>query len=242
MFLLRCRIFVIGCCPMKTLSNRFTMNADKCGPHIFQLNRRDGDIALYDRINPNTGSRVGIEVFKVKVVKAGTPLPNGEVVKEDYESYPGGASFGKHAMFCMTEEHAERAVAKLRGQAILGDDTETEVVEFTPLAADEKPAKVAKPRSSARPATTYQFPTGTWSVKDLMRHNDLDVDNASSYQLAANWVRGESNRPDGAVVFAEAKKLTAGPGKKTNFFKVREVKSEIVQVEQNPIANAPVVA
>ncbi len=237
---------------MKTLSPRFTMNADQNGNHIFQLNRREqtpnGDIAVYDRFVGATGSYFGMEVFKVKIVKAGihhlkdkTGKITELVIDTDYESYPGGASFGKHAFFCVNEAQVEKAIAKLRGSAILGEpEIETEVVEFTPLAPGEKPAKAVKPRSSSRPANPYKLPEGEFSVKDIMVHNGLDTANMSAYQGVANWVRDESSRPDGAVIKTEARKVVEGPGKKTNFFKAREVKPEIVPVPEIKVDAEPV--
>ncbi len=78
---------------MKKLELSFETNADQTGKMRFiQLERCD-TVALYrrDRLD---GTTFSYELFKIKVVKAGTKLPNGKVVEEDYEKYPTKHNFG----------------------------------------------------------------------------------------------------------------------------------------------------
>tara|TARA_R110000868_G_scaffold404172_1_gene682076 strand:- start:1112 stop:1459 length:348 start_codon:yes stop_codon:yes gene_type:complete len=83
---------------MKLLKKEFVSNVDHCGDHKFVQLKRTNSIAVYARYKMD-GWIFGYEVFKIKTVKAGSPLPNNTVVAEDYESYPGKNAFGKTAMF-----------------------------------------------------------------------------------------------------------------------------------------------
>lgn len=80
------------------LQTEFILNADKCGDHVFRQVKRSGPICLYSRTDVSDGRPRGLELFKVKTVKAGAPLPDGSVVEKDYEQYPGGAAFGRSAL------------------------------------------------------------------------------------------------------------------------------------------------
>jgi hypothetical protein len=98
---------------MKKLEKRFTMNADKVGNNIFTQVKREGNVAIYERSWPD-GPVKSYEVFIIKVVEKGTPLPNGKKVEETYESYPGAASFGRTAYDCKTLENAEDRFVELQ--------------------------------------------------------------------------------------------------------------------------------
>jgi hypothetical protein len=101
---------------MKTLEKQFVCNADKSGKHIFKQIRRDDKVAFYQRIRPD-GSHFDYEVFLIKTVKAGTALPGGKKVQEDYEQYPGAAQWGKTAWspgsFSNAEEKFNQLVARV---------------------------------------------------------------------------------------------------------------------------------
>jgi hypothetical protein len=83
---------------MKKLEPEFIRNADFCGDHKFVQVKREGEFAAYIRYKKDN-SVFGYEIFKVKVVKAGSKLPDGSLVQEDYEVYPGKNAFGATAMF-----------------------------------------------------------------------------------------------------------------------------------------------
>jgi hypothetical protein len=80
------------------LQAEFVMNADKSGDHVFTQVKREGNICLFKRSGLSDGRPKGYELFKVKVVKAGTKLPDGSAVAADYEQYPTGRMFGKSAL------------------------------------------------------------------------------------------------------------------------------------------------
>ena len=105
---------------MKTLEKEFVMNADKTGNHTFKQLRKEDGVALYERVRPD-GSHFDYEVFVVKTVKAGTALPGGKKVEEDYEQYPGAAQWGKTAWspasLGAAEEKFDQLVAKLKSEA-----------------------------------------------------------------------------------------------------------------------------
>ena len=75
---------------MKKLQKEFTGNYDKVGMNKFVQLRKENGVAMYQRFNTD-GSPRSYEVFIVKVIPKGAPLPNGKTVEESYESYPGSA-------------------------------------------------------------------------------------------------------------------------------------------------------
>jgi hypothetical protein len=83
---------------MKDLEKSFKTNADGSGLQTFEQVKRNDIVAVYKRIRDD-GTTFGYEVFYIKIVKAGSPLPGGGVVAEDYVSYPGKSAFGKTAYF-----------------------------------------------------------------------------------------------------------------------------------------------
>jgi hypothetical protein len=83
---------------MKLLEPEFIRNADHCGDHKFVQLKKENGFALYCRYRMN-GDVFGYEMFKIKVVKAGSSLPGGGTVEEDYEVYPTKHAFGKSASY-----------------------------------------------------------------------------------------------------------------------------------------------
>jgi hypothetical protein len=129
---------------MKTLQAHRVSNNDHVGNCNFDLVKRVENVALYHRTNMD-GSHRSYETFIVKVVPAGSPLPGGGTVEEDYESYPGAGSFGKTAYDCKTLEHAERRFDELLIKA--KEQTEArEESERTgkPIPRGRKPSKTEK--------------------------------------------------------------------------------------------------
>jgi hypothetical protein len=74
--------------------------------------KRTSDVALYQRTQ-KSGASQGYEVFMVKVVEAGAPLPGGGVVEESYEQYPTANRFGRTAWAPASLDHAERIYENL---------------------------------------------------------------------------------------------------------------------------------
>lgn len=98
---------------MKKLELEFQTNADQAGLHTFKQVKREGNVAIYQRIRKD-GSTHTFETFLIKIVKAGTVFAKGAPpVKEDYESYPGKSAFGRYAYSCKDMAHAERRFDEL---------------------------------------------------------------------------------------------------------------------------------
>jgi len=97
---------------MKKLQKEFTANYDKVGNNKFIQIKKENGVAIYERQNMD-GSHRSYEVFAVKVVEKGTPLPGGNKVQETYEQYPGCATFGKTAYDCKTIDQAEKRFDEL---------------------------------------------------------------------------------------------------------------------------------
>lgn len=150
---------------MKILEKTFVMNADKCGNHNFTQVRREGAICMYRRDRVNEGTLHSVEVFITKTVKAGSPLPGGGQVAEDYEQYPGGSSFGRTAWSTNTIEAGnlifERLLNKKVPVVVETEETETELVNV---------ARVSQPKGDRR---ALKWPEGPFTQKDLAAHNGI---------------------------------------------------------------------
>lgn len=97
---------------MKKLEKEFSGNFDKVGLNKFVQLRKENGVAIYQRFNTD-GTPRSYEVFIVKTVPKGAPLPNGKVVEESYEQYPGSNAFGKTAYDCRTLAQAEERFDQL---------------------------------------------------------------------------------------------------------------------------------
>ena len=96
---------------MKKLETEFVKNCDSVGNTTFKQLRKQDGVALYERFKGD--NHFCYEVFVVKTIKAGTPLPGGKKVEEDYEQYPGAAQWGKTAWSPKTLDKAEDMFDKL---------------------------------------------------------------------------------------------------------------------------------
>ena len=105
---------------MKKLQKEFTGNYDRVGINKFVQIRNENGVAIYERFNTD-GTHRSYEVFVIKTVEKGSPLPNGKVVEESYQAYPGANSFGKTAYDCRTlaqaEERFDQLVQKVKDSA-----------------------------------------------------------------------------------------------------------------------------
>jgi len=105
---------------MKKLQKEFTGNYDKVGMNKFVQIRKENGVAIYQRFNAD-GTPRSYEVFIVKIVPKGAPLPNGKFVEESYEQYPGANAFGKTAFDCrnigQAEERFDQLVIKAKDSA-----------------------------------------------------------------------------------------------------------------------------
>jgi hypothetical protein len=155
---------------MKTLEKTFVMNADKCGNHTFTQVRREGNVCLYRRNRLSDGRYSCFEVFITKVVKAGAPLPGGGQVAEDYEQYPGAASFGRTAWsICGVEAVAERRALTIFDELVKGKTKTVEVEETGGEEAETMPvARVVKGE------VTLKLPEKPFTQKELAAYNGFD--------------------------------------------------------------------
>jgi hypothetical protein len=147
---------------MKTLELSFTANVDKTGSMQFNQVKRDGNVALYERKYPD-GRTHSFEVFEVKTIKAGAKLPNGEVVAEDYERYPGSAAFGKSAYSVNSQERADVRFEQLKVY-VAGKQTATD--------DDEPVVSKAGRKAVIRPEIVFPE-VNPWKMKDLLALNPV---------------------------------------------------------------------
>ena len=140
---------------MKILSTEFTMNADGCGNEVFRQMRRSDGVAMYQRIRTGGLRQYGYEVFIIKTIKAGTALPGGKSVAEDYEQYPGAAQWGKTAWSptgrAAADEKFDALVKRLRSE-------------------------VGQPKRRGRKATaatTFVVPSGQFTMKMLIEQTGM---------------------------------------------------------------------
>lgn len=139
---------------MKILSTEFTMNADKCGTEVFRQMRKSDGVAMYQRIRPDGGIK-GYEVFIIKTIKAGTALPGGKSVAEDYEQYPGAAQWGKTAW-----SPGSRGAAHAKFDALV----------------KRLRSEVGQPKRRGRKATaatTFVVPSGKFTMKMLIEQTGM---------------------------------------------------------------------
>ena len=159
---------------MKQLKLEFVKNCDGCGKHKFVQLRREGDVCLYERLKMD-GNHFGYEVFITKTVKAGSPLPGGLKVEEDYEQYPGSSQWGKTAFSPSTLSGAEERFAELVAKSkVLSDAREQTAVTGKRVRARKivnvmkvKPVKSVGDRKGRKSVdrTQFVFPDGEWTMK-----------------------------------------------------------------------------
>lgn len=141
---------------MRLLETEFVSNCDKMGDNKFVQVKRNDNVAIYHRKDMNE-SDIGYEVFEIRKVFAGSPLPGGNIVQESYEGYPGAKSFGKNAYFTLTLERAN----------VLFDEINQKISEK--LMDDYKPKRGRK--KATKPSV--QVPDGEFSVKMLMTQTGM---------------------------------------------------------------------
>lgn len=122
---------------MKTLEQSIVWTGDGFGmSDAITLNqvKRSGNVCIYERIKKN-GVHDGHEVFVVKVVEEGSPMPGGTFVTETYESYPRTNSFGKTAWHIRPLKAAEvkfqELLDKQNGVELTEEALTIPIVEFT---------------------------------------------------------------------------------------------------------------
>lgn len=153
------------------LQTEFVANCNAVGDNIFTQVKRQGNVCVYKRVRMD-GSLVSFEVFEVKTVKAGSPLPNGTTVAADYEQYPGSSVFGKTAWAPGTYERAMAKFNELVGNRTAKNDAAPE--PSTPQ--EVAPATVV--------TTSINIPGGEFSRKSFAEANGISEENpAKAYLL-----------------------------------------------------------
>lgn len=187
---------------MKKLEKKFTMNADKVGDNIFTQIKREGGVAIYERSWPN-GTVKSYEVFIIKTVEKGTPLPNGKKVEETYESYPGAASFGRTASDCKSLDQAE-----VRFEEYL------EKVKNREEAAEES-KRTGKPNrgKSTKAKSVVKVPKGKFTMKMLI--SDTGLTQPQLYPIVKQWLA------DSLIEVVESVKAEGGRGRPSLVYGVK---------------------
>jgi hypothetical protein len=165
---------------MKQLKATFESNRDKCGKDRWAQVRRSDHNALYRREDLD-GKIKAHEVFKIKVIKAGAPLPGGGVVEETYESYPGAQAFGKSAWYYGGEFGYVAALKRYKELEAnsMHLDTDPNDPDSDEDEGDEGDAEVpnqvtpsGKRGRTAKVRAEVVYPaTPQWTVKDLLALN-----------------------------------------------------------------------
>ena len=196
---------------MKQLAPEFVANFDKSGKNRFVQLKLNDSAAIYRREHLD-GTVIGYETFAIKVGKAGSKLPDGNVVAEDYVKYPTAKVFGKWAWFCQNETRANEWFDKFNNEPIdlstEEDETEIDGDVDTHTTANEvvtdvetgvkRRGRVAKVRAEVTYPTTEK-----WSVKDILALNpDYEQPTMSLFlkdQIDANKVKlvGQAEKAEG---------------------------------------------
>lgn len=164
---------------MKKLENQFTMNADKVGDNIFTQIKREGKVAIYKRSRLN-GEVKSYEVFIIKTVEKGAPLPNGKTVEETYESYPGAASFGKTAYDCKTLDSAEERFVELMVKVKNSDDAKKEAIKTG------KPVRRGRKASVNKKVVPVPAKNSKFTMKMMV--SDTGEKRANLYIIVQKWI------------------------------------------------------
>lgn len=192
---------------MKKLQEEFQANADGVGLHIFKQLKRIDDIALYQRIRVKEKTTHSYEVIKIKVIKAGTPLPGGQFVKEDYERYPGAHAFGFTGWTFWNKLAAEQRFNDLVNKKNVVVDVTPEDMDTEEVAVEkqstEKPA--GKRGRKPKDRSAIKFPSDKFTMKQLEALNP-DFSFAFLYQHLRSLLN---------IQYKIVEAITGGRGKPT---------------------------
>jgi hypothetical protein len=166
--------------------------------------------ALYRRTQKN-GQPGGYEVFIIKVVKAGTPLPGGGMVEESYEQYPTANRFGKIAWapggLNRATEIYENLVKGLKpcdeADDVPGENNDEPLTE---PAVTRVPGQRGRAKG-IRPQLTV--PVMEFSVKELAVANKVD------YPIAFTFIK---EAIEGNTIKLVRTERRAARGKETNIY------------------------
>ena len=174
---------------MKQLEKEFIKNVDSCGDNRFFQLLRKNDVAVYSRTKLD-GRICSYEVFKIKVIKAGTSLPGGGVVEEDYERYPSKNDFGKTAMH----------IGTFNNQI----DPESLYETFS------KKYNLLDENKNSTSLNEFILPEGIFTVKNMLELNPL-----KNYTDCYQYIKLNEGV---TVEFVEQRLSESGRGKPSNFY------------------------
>lgn len=160
---------------MKKLQKEFSGNYDKVGLNKFVQIRKENGVAMYQRFNTD-GTHRSYEVFIVKVIPKGAPLPNGKTVEESYESYPGSAQFGRIAYDCRTIDQAEDRFDELVEKVKISTEAKEEAI---------KTGKTNKGRRATK-KIAISTPKAKFTMKMLVSQSGLSQ--PQIYPLIKQWL------------------------------------------------------
>jgi len=174
---------------MKHLPTSKRFAGDSLGPKsavILTQLKRSETAALYSRARESTPDKIfGYEVFLIKTVRAGSPLPGGGTVEEDYESYPGSTSFGKTAWYISgpnalvraEKRFAELSVAATEAPKSAPDDATTKrLIEYPEITWPSEPFTVRDIEAQM----TLPYNQARQAVLSAVNNNVLQVEGKSS--------------------------------------------------------------
>ncbi len=181
------------------LQKEFVTNADGCGDHVFTQIKRTGNVAVYRRTRVSDGKVFGFETIIIKTVKAGTLYAKGsEPTKNDTESYPGSASFGKLAFSFYTQFSSLEKLEEL-----------VKVQEEKDQEQDEGPVTLGLVTSLPVEDESNDIPTGEFTQTDFATANCLPP-RGSVYNIIQRLV------VDGVIRVSRQEQR--GPGRPTTLF------------------------
>jgi hypothetical protein len=169
--------------------------------------KRTDTVALY-KITLKNGAPGGYEVFMVKIVEGGTPLPGGGDVEESYEQYPTANRFGRTAWHIGSLEYAEKVYGNLvAGRKSSDCDTDAEGEDATEVSTEPRVAGQRGRTKGPRPQLTV--PVMEFSVKELAELNKVE------YTVASIFVKESVESKTIKFVRPERR---ASRGKETNIY------------------------
>jgi hypothetical protein len=209
---------------MKQLLKTFVKNCDHCGNHTFTQLRREGSAAVYRRNKVADGRFEGIEVFLLRTIKEGSPLPGGGQVAETYEQYPGAAAFGRRAWSFTGIEAAATRAAMARFECLLKGTAP--IVETEPEDEEMETVPVLRVSRSLTPRRQLNLPDKPFSQKELAAFNGIE----NYKEVYTDLQRMLGN---GTLVLGDKREKKDGArGKCAQLFKTPAMKSlPVVEIE-----------
>jgi hypothetical protein len=194
------------------LQTQFIKNADASGDHIFSQLKRSNNVCLYRRDKINDGKCAGFEVIVTKTIKAGQPLPGGNVVEKDYENYPGKSIWGKFGWSFPLQSLAENRFNKLVNNGeIVVPVVKIENKQVSVAVATVETNNNDKVENDNKPTTPYIIPAQEFSQGDFAIANGLAL-------MGKVWGVLDIMKKNGVIKESRRVALNGGKGKPTCLF------------------------